>query len=395
MMLFLGAGASKRFGIKTMDEMSEEFESKAYRLLNLTRPNDEKELYHKIRDAISTNNLEEILTVLNDLSEKAQSPTVRFLKSQLRHDMSNRDITEFILEVIVDMISPNLPKELQSTIIRFIKENCVLEERKEILQNIIRVYDQLFEILKIKSSSIDIFTTNYDLVIEKYYDLLTDAYHLFGKKYNYVEKRDISYTDGFLFRVCIGIIVGTTTENVWGPKKYDEIIEHVREKTQNAPLIRLFKLHGSIDQYYQNGEIVKKDTLFSTKTVGGIEPIDSMIYPMREKKVYKDPFFELFTRLKTSLLSENICIVIGYSFGDGHIRNIFFDAVKRNPKIKILLWNKNLEEVMKKLEPIRDNAVIPIEGEFGEETFFERLEEELEKIRRGKEKGGIREALLD
>jgi hypothetical protein len=118
--------------------------------------------------------------------------------------------------------------------------------------------------------------------------------------------------------------------------------------------------------------------LFPTKTTDGIELKDSMIYPMREKEVYKDPFFESLTRLKTSLLSEKICITIGYSFGDKHIRNIFFDAVKKNPKIKILLGDKNHDEVMKNLAPIKDN-IVPIVGEFGEEAFFERLEEELEK----------------
>jgi len=32
------------------------------------------------------------------------------------------------------------------------------------------------------------------------------------------------------------------------------------------------------------------------------------------------------------------------------------------------------------MKPIKDN-IIPIEGEFGKETFFERLEEELEKCK--------------
>ncbi len=138
-------------------------------------------------------------------------------------------------------------------------------------------------------------------------------------------------------------------------------------------------MHGSIDQYYQNGDIVKKDILFPTKTIDGVELVESLIYPMREKEVYKDPFFEALARLKTSLLSEKICIVIGYSFGDEHIQNIFFDAVKRNPEIKILLVNKKLHKVIKKLEPIKDN-IIPIDGEFGEEEVFEELEEKLNKL---------------
>ena len=114
--------------------------------------------------------------------------------------------------------------------------------------------------------------------------------------------------------------------------------------------------------------------------MNGKELLESMIYPMREKEVYKDLFFELFTRLKTSLLSEEICIIIGYSFGDEHIRNIFLDAVKRNQKIKILFGDKNPDQVMKDLEPIKDN-IIPIEGEFGKDTFFERLKEELQKYK--------------
>jgi hypothetical protein len=121
--------------------------------------------------------------------------------------------------------------------------------------------------------------------------------------------------------------------------------------------------------------------LFPTETIEGIELKDSIIYPMREKEVYKDPFFESLTHLKTSLLSEKICITIGYSFGDKHIRNFFFDAVKKNlEEIKILLGKKEPDEVIKNWDPIRKN-IIPIEGEFGKDTVFERLKGELERYK--------------
>jgi len=44
------------------------------------------------------------------------------------------------------------------------------------------------------------------------------------------------------------------------------------------------------------------------------------------------------------------------------------------------LGDKNQDEVMTNLAPIKDN-IIPIGGEFGEEAFFERLEEEFEKCK--------------
>jgi hypothetical protein len=392
MMLFLGAGASKRFGITTMDEMSREFENNVDRLLNdaVEEQSTEKQLYQEIRNTLGTNDLEDILTVLNDLSEEVRNPSVKFLKSSLikwmplipLKNMQGRVIAreKFIPSIFVEV---GVAKKLQLKIIQFIKENCVLKEEEEKLRDIIRVYDQLFEILKCNSSSIfDIFTTNYDLIIEKYYDLHTQEYNLFSKKYDYVENlRRISYTDGFFsiaFTASGGSIDIADGYYAWNPKRYAEIIRYANNK--DIPTIKLFKLHGSIDQYIEGDKIVKRDILYPIPTASGEERLESMIYPMREKEVYKDPFFELFTRLKTNLLSEKICIVIGYSFGDEHIRNIFFDAVKRNPKVKILLGNKKPDEVMKNLEPIKDN-IIPIEGEFGKESFFERLKEELEKCK--------------
>jgi hypothetical protein len=379
MMLFLGAGASKPFGILTMREMSEKFEDEVY-YEELDNNGDEK-LYINVRETLNSNNLEGILTILENLTD-SQNPIARYIVPLLLskdettiNEGENREVTD-IVELAVSSV---LLKRLKSKIIEFVKKNCALKEEEEILQDIIRVYNRLFEILKHNSTFFDIFTTNYDLIIEKYYDLLTGEYY-FNKKYDYVENlRRISYTDGF-FSIAFTASGSRCfyDDYVWNPKGYDEIIKYASNK--DIRTIKLFKLHGSIDQYIEGDKIVKRDILYSTPTTSGEERLESMIYPMREKEVYKDPFFELFTRLKTSLLSEKICIVIGYSFGDEHIRNIFFDAVKRNPEIKILLGDKNPNEVMKKLEPIKDN-LIPIEGEFGKETFFARLEEELEKCK--------------
>ncbi len=383
MMLFLGAGASKPLGIPTMEEMSEKFED-GVKYGELDNNGDEK-LYTNIRETLNSNNFEGILTILENLTD-SRNPIARYIVPLLLtndensiNEGENREVTD-IVELAVSSV---LSKRLKSKIIEFVKKNCALKEEEEILQDIIRVYDRLFEILKYNPSSIfNIFTTNYDLIIEKYYDLLTYEYNLFSKKYNYVEKlRRISYTDGFFsiaFTASGEIINIADGYYAWNPKGYDEIIKYANNK--DIRTIKLFKLHGSIDQYIEGDKIVKRDILYSTPTTSGEERLESMIYPMREKEVYKDPFFELFTRLKTSLLSEKICIVIGYSFGDEHIRNIFFDAVKRNPEIKILLGDKKPNELMKKLKPIKGN-LIPIEGEFGKETFFERLEEELEKCK--------------
>jgi len=396
-MLFLGAGASMRFGVPTMEGekgLSGKFEKEVIEN-NTGLTKGEQEVYLDIKNILGANNLENILTVLNDLSEELRNPSISYFKFNLdsqfkkceeiipnyieclkgdikqlegkiksrqggrprRRDVYASSVENMkekkkmhegrikeeskVLDKIKEkqsLLHPELSENLKSKIIEFIRKNCDLNEKNQ--NDIIKTYNQLFAILKYDSHSVfKIFTTNYDRVIETYFE----------SKDNFDD-----FYDGFTCkdsRICD-----------WRPEGYDEDYK-----------IKLFKLHGSIDQFIENGRIIK-----CWREPIGTE--NAMIYPMREKEVYKDPFFELFIRLKTSLLSEKICIVIGYSFGDEHIQNVFFDAVKRNPEIKILFGNKNPDEVIKNLEPIKDN-IIPIEGEFGKETFFERLEEEIEKCK--------------
>jgi hypothetical protein len=230
----------------------------------------------------------------------------------------------------------NFSWELKSKILAFIKGNCVLKEESR--KDALKTYNQLFETLRYPIFH-EIFTTNYDLVIDKY-----------------IESTKQPYYDGF-------------NSGIWDPKGYEQNIE-----------FKIFKLHGAIDQYVtEKGRIVKVGVLDARRTVDGEKLEEAIIYPMREKEVYKDPFFELFTRLKTSLLSEKICVVIGYSFGDEHIRNIFFDAVKRNPEIRIFTIHPQAKKIRNDLEHIKDK-INPIEGKFGEESVFEELEERLNEL---------------
>ena len=226
-MLFLGAGASKPFGIKTMEEMSIEFGDKVKWF-----PADERELYQSIRNNLGTNNLEDILTVLNDLSgEIVRNISVKYLLSIIYGLPSNiKDIMELSLNHqknianvnnlksflssieeqcrgVKNIIEPsrlesffnaytffgmdgkvstaikfgraNLAGELKSKIIRFIKENCIIKKYKR--ENIAKIYDELFKIIGTHCyPPIDIFTTNYDLVVEEYFKTLSFDYSCIG-----------------------------------------------------------------------------------------------------------------------------------------------------------------------------------------------------------------------
>lgn len=409
-MLFLGAGASKQFGLKTMKEMSEIFESEA----NLT--SEERELYSDIRTTLKSNNLERILTVVHDLcvlkvvdveereivlSIHSKNPSVVYFESTLQwcFDKLPKISTEQSItknstfedwvkyqnamqQKLRQILNTNFAISLKSKILDFIKKNCALKEEEKRLPDIYGVYKRLFEIMKFTPCQLfDIFTTNYDLVIEKYHGChFNEEYDYREKVRHFTYRSRISFTDGFLLRTfednCL-TFKDEFDDNVWDPEKYDAVLSN--GNSEDIPTLRLFKLHGSIDQYIEGNKIVKRDNLYSTPTTSNEERLESMIYPMQEKEVYKDPFFELFTRLKASLLSEMICIVIGYSFGDEHIRNIFFDAVKSNPEIRIILINPNAQKIRDDLEPIKDK-IEPIEGKFGEEKVFEELKQKLSEV---------------
>ena len=148
----------------------------------------------------------------------------------------------------------------------------------------------------------------------------------------------------------------------------------------------LTKLHGSIDWYKVGGDICELDGANykpgDCTKYGEEIGEDIMIYPMQEKHIYRDPFFDMFFHLKKTLFNEHaetICTVIGYSFRDDAITNIFIDAVKRNPNLKIILLDPKAKEIIEKnLKEIKDN-IVPIEEKFGGDKALNELEAKLLK----------------
>jgi len=149
-------------------------------------------------------------------------------------------------------------------------------------------------------SSISIFTTNYDTLME-------DAFAL--------EK--IGINDGFS-----GGAIG-----FWSPN----------ESFDSKSGINIIKLHGSVD-WIKDLQIGLIRTRYGVNYPEKSE--DVLIYPQATKYVetQKDPFAFLFSRFRERLNSplENLAICAGYSFGDQHI-NCEIDIALRAPNNKTTL----------------------------------------------------------
>jgi SIR2-like domain len=102
----------------------------------------------------------------------------------------------------------------------------------------------------------------------------------------------------------------------------------IQEITQGIVEPEYIKLHGSIDWW-----LTEQGTI--TRSLAKENPFEvltdrTMIYPIYEKFVSKDPFFTLYQYFRRVLFKEDILIVIGFSFRDPSINNAFADWLSQD-----------------------------------------------------------------
>lgn len=159
----------------------------------------------------------------------------------------------------------------------------------------------------------EVFTTNYDLIIEKS-----------------LEASQIPYFDGF---------VGSYEPFFW-QESIDQFVSK-NDMTQNW--IRLWKIHGSLSWFWKEDTKTKSQKIIRIGKVENIKKEDNelVIYPSKEKydSSKKQPFIAYFDRLKNYLLSGELLFVFtGYSFSDQHINEIIFNCLRQNNRLTALVF---------------------------------------------------------
>lgn len=129
----------------------------------------------------------------------------------------------------------------------------------------------------------EVFTTNYDLIIEKS-----------------LEASQIPYFDGF---------VGSYEPFFW-QESIDQFVSK-NDLTQNW--IRLWKIHGSLSWFWKEDVKTKSQKIIRIGKIENIKDEDNelVIYPSKEKydSSKKQPFIAYFDRLKNYLLSGELLFV--------------------------------------------------------------------------------------
>ncbi len=265
---------------------------------------------------------------------------------KLKEIARNKDIEAFISYITLKEKTENEQgntsnlKEKRQELEKKIRELCTLTLQKDKAPHI----DFLNKITARKNndSRVQIFTTNYDTLFEQA-----------------ANEAGFVIIDGFSF----------TQPQEFSGRWFDLDIVN-REKTRLkqeesfiSKVFHLYKLHGSLTwKRENNGKIIQEK-----------EPDNPlMIYPSSEKyeSSYEQPYFEMMSRFQQALRKEEtLLIVIGFGFGDKHIRNVVLEAVNQNPSFQLLIVNYNEEGKIFKTDSLKD--------------FFEITEKEDElKVRR-------------
>ena len=156
---------------------------------------------------------------------------------------------------------------------------------------------------------VELFTVNYDLLLE-----------------TALESWGVPYFDGF---------VGTINARF----RPDLVETRTRDDDQSIPsfFARIWKLHGSA-----NWTWAKEDPAEVRRLGRPIEGEEiAAIYPSEAKydQSRRMPFVVLQDRLRHALDEpETLMLVTGYSWGDDHINEVFFDAAIRRPRSEVIAF---------------------------------------------------------
>ena len=254
----------------------------------LTSKNPTPSLYDRLMTELKTtskdeHNLEDTLSFVRSLKDVAQGGGI--VRGFQEDELANLE-TE-ICKCIVSKIKVELPND-RTPYHKLAKWISSIDRDKE---------------------AIEIFTTNYDLLMEQALEDMT-----------------IPYFDGFV-----------------GSRQSFFDLRSVEENLIPNHWARLWKIHGSINWFQkENKEVFRSDTY----KIDG-RNTSYLIYPSHLKydQSRKMPFLALSDQLSRFLKQPSAALILcGYSFNDEHINDTIVNAIKSNPtSIVIALMFGNMK----------------------------------------------------
>ena len=329
---FFGAGASAPFGIPTMEQFVVDFEE----FLIGEADKKERELYSDVKKTLETKihrsvDLEAIFTVIDgvinyDNPENLGMPALYFAIEQRKHFPTAEQVETC--------------KRLKLKFQDFINDKCDIPDT---FSKIEKVYRDFFNRIALELGNFDcynkiyffnsnwnIFTTNYDVCLE----------------YFWRENVEINLDTNFMY----------------DKRRNKCIMQPNSILATPSGVIKLFKLHGSLNWLIdkKTGNVIevteKGNSLMGRSYTGEL-----MLFPIAEKELYLEPHVSMLVRLNRELKNKPLWVVVGYSFNDPVIQEIF--RKNWSPDKRLILIHPNANEIFNR--NLRGIEGVSIEKYFG------------------------------
>lgn len=206
--------------------------------------------------------------------------------------------------------------------------------------------------LHIVNKQVNIFTTNFDILME-----------------DSCERLGIPYNDGFSGQI-------NPVFNVANFNKIQRYKSLQFDNTSDIPLFNIIKLHGSVSWLakdekilYSNGSHIADD--LDSKTGGdfttGYNQI-AVINPNAEKHfetVLDSNYASMLRKFTLELEKENsVLMLFGFSLADKHIKNLLYGVMKSNPTLVVVYFSySKYDDVADSLEEAKNSNLYVISPE--------------------------------
>lgn len=191
------------------------------------------------------------------------------------------------------------------------------QTQADVKGNYIKFYNAIFSIRGTKNySPPNIFTTNYDLFNEVAMETLA-----------------IHYTNGFR-----GHVKKVFDPTMFQLRLVDDQHRYKEKWSVIRNFVKFYKIHGSIDWYFNESNVVQKSSKDEINNV--------VIYPTINKhlETQQTPYSELFRELTINLQKpDSTLLVLGYGFPDQHINQLITQALS-NPDFTLIIFGNREEE---------------------------------------------------
>jgi len=229
------------------------------------------------------NNIEDILSFIRGLKQVSKGGEVRGLNEETLNDLEYAICERIVTKINVDLPNSNTPYHKLTKWISSIDREVPIE----------------------------IFTTNYDLLMEKS-----------------LESMEVPYFDGFV-----------------GSNRSFFDLRAVEGNLIPCHWTRLWKIHGSINWYQMEDSGQKK--VYRSSEIKTKE--SHLIYPshLKYEQSRKMPYLALIDKLDSFIRQKSSLLILsGYSFNDEHLNDTIINALKANPSAMVigLMFGKFMNE---------------------------------------------------